>query len=134
MMNEFYKHIMGGLKNILLAIVMAVASAALVPLLAGADGAGAPVGKPVALPLSRAITDAVDGTPLVGANVLIKSTTTGTITDVDGKFTLDAKPEDVLVVSFIGYVTVEIPVGNRSQIDVSLEPSATSLNEIVVVG
>jgi TonB-linked SusC/RagA family outer membrane protein len=80
------------------------------------------------------ITDAADGTPIVGANILIKSTTQGTITDADGKFSLEAGANDVLVVSFIGYLTEEIPVGARSMINVPLKVNTTSLAEVVVVG
>lgn len=80
------------------------------------------------------ITDASDGTPLVGANVLIKSTTNGTITDVDGRYSLDAEASDILVVSFIGYISEEVVVGNRTTVDVVLRVSPTSLEEVVVVG
>jgi len=80
------------------------------------------------------ITDAADGSPIVGVNVLIKSTTNGTITDVNGKFVLEAQPSDVLVFSFIGYITEEVAVGNRSTIDVALKVNTTSLAEVVVVG
>jgi len=80
------------------------------------------------------ITDAADGSPIVGANILIKSTTQGTITDVDGKFTLEASANDVLVVSFIGYLTEEVPVGSQTMINVPLKVNTTSLAEVVVVG
>lgn len=80
------------------------------------------------------ITDASDNFPLIGANVLIKGTSTGTIADTDGRFSISAGSEDVLVVSFIGYATQEITVGNRSVINISLEPGTTSLEEVVVVG
>lgn len=80
------------------------------------------------------ITDAADGSPIVGANVLIKSTTNGTITDVDGKYTLEAGGSDILVISFIGYMTEEVAVANRTSINVALNVNTTSLQEVVVVG
>lgn len=80
------------------------------------------------------ITDAGDGSPLVGVNVIIKSSTNGTITDTDGKYSLEADADAVLVASFIGYVSEEIPVGSRTVIDVAMKISSTSLEEVVVVG
>lgn len=80
------------------------------------------------------ITDATDGTPLTGATVTIKSTTSGTLADIDGKFTLEANATDVLVVSFIGYLSQEINVGNRSTINIALQTNPNSLEEVVVVG
>src|SRR5690606_39516521 len=73
------------------------------------------------------ITDATDGSPLIGASVLIKSTANGTIADTEGRYTLQVNDGDVLVVSFIGYNTEEVPVGDRTTIDVVLSVSSTSL-------
>ncbi|MBN3521865.1 TonB-dependent receptor [Algoriphagus lutimaris] len=72
---------------------------------------------------------------LPGVSVLVKGTTTGTATDIDGKFSLNV-PNDqaVLVFSFIGYGSVEQVVGNRSIIDVKLNPDETTLSELVVTG
>ncbi len=79
------------------------------------------------------VTDSEDGSPLVGVTVLIQGTTTGTITDVDGKYSLKVPGSDaVLQFSFVGYTTVTIPVGNQSVIDVKLEPSAIAVDEVVV--
>lgn len=75
---------------------------------------------------------------LPGANVLLKGTTVGTVTDADGKYTLTISENDaggaVLVFSFIGHVTREETIGNRSVIDVRLDPDISTLNEVVVVG
>ncbi|WBL43669.1 TonB-dependent receptor [Algoriphagus halophytocola] len=72
---------------------------------------------------------------LPGASILIKGTTTGTTTDIDGKFSLEVPSNDaVLVFSFIGYAKVEEVVGNRSVIDLKLQPDETSLTELVVTG
>ncbi|WP_221409907.1 TonB-dependent receptor [Reichenbachiella sp. MSK19-1] len=74
------------------------------------------------------------GEPLPGATVLAKGTTVGTVTDLDGKFTINVSESATLVVSFVGYVSQEVQVSGRSTISVLLEPDFTSLDEIVVVG
>ncbi len=79
------------------------------------------------------ITDE-QGHPLPGATVLEKGTSNGTVSDEDGKFTLTVDDEATLVVSFIGFLEVEIPVGGRSSISVILNESASALNEVVVTG
>ncbi len=79
----------------------------------------------------------VDGTgePVIGANVVVKGTTNGTITDFDGNYSLEGVPADgVLVFSYIGYLSQEIPVGNQSMIKVTLKEDTQTLNEVVVVG
>jgi TonB-linked SusC/RagA family outer membrane protein len=79
------------------------------------------------------VTDGT-GQTMPGVNVVLKGTTSGTTTDGDGGFTIQAQPPDVLIFSFIGYKTQEIPVGSQSTIDVSMEEDATTLQEIVVTG
>ncbi|OAV45320.1 TonB-dependent receptor [Lewinella sp. 4G2] len=74
------------------------------------------------------------GFGLVGATVLVDGTTTGTVADLDGNFTIKASPEDVLIISFTGYATQRITVGNRSQIDVTLAPDVAVLDQVVVTG
>ncbi|MDI1323315.1 MAG: TonB-dependent receptor [Algoriphagus sp.] len=74
------------------------------------------------------------GAPLPGVTVLLKGTTKGTTTDLDGKYSITAPSDGVLVFSFIGYDPFEVTVGNQSQIDVSLSPDLSDLDEIVVVG
>lgn len=74
------------------------------------------------------------GIPVPGANVLIKSTNNGVQTDFDGKFAIKAKPEDILVVSFIGMKTTEVKVGNQTNINIKLEEEGNKLEEVVVVG
>ena len=73
--------------------------------------------------------------PLPGANILVKGTMTGSVSDVDGRFTLDV-PNDpsTLVISFIGYMTQEIEVRPGSHVSVVLEPDVQALQEVVVVG
>jgi len=79
------------------------------------------------------ITDE-NGEGLPGASVIQKGTTNGTTTDLDGKFKLSIPEEAILVVSFVGYKTAEIPLAGRSTIDVQMELDAEQLDEIVVVG
>lgn len=74
------------------------------------------------------------GMPVPGANVLIKNTTNGVQTDFDGKFAIKAKPEDILVFSFIGMKTIETKVGSQKNINVKLEEEGNKLEEVVVVG
>jgi len=81
------------------------------------------------------VTSSEDYTGLPGTNVIIKGTTSGTITDLDGNYTVEVPNTDaILVFSSVGYSTVEIPVGTRTVIDVALVPETTALEEIVVVG
>ncbi|GAB3327057.1 TonB-dependent receptor [Larkinella ripae] len=72
--------------------------------------------------------------PLPGVNVLIKGTNRGTTTNADGRFTIGAKTSDILILSFIGYVSQEIPVGTQTNLTVELATDVQSLNEIVVTG
>ena len=74
------------------------------------------------------------GMPIPGTSVAIKNTTTGTITDFDGKYEIQAAPNAVLVFSYVGFTTIEEPVNNRTQIDISLKEDVSSLDEVVVVG
>ena len=79
----------------------------------------------------------VDNTkePLIGVNIVVKGTSTGTVTDIDGKFSLPiTETNAVLVISYIGYKSQEIKVGNQSSLNVTLEAETLGLEEIVVVG
>ncbi|MDL2208195.1 TonB-dependent receptor [Parabacteroides sp. OttesenSCG-928-O15] len=71
---------------------------------------------------------------VIGANVSVKGTTTGAITDIDGAFSLQVPNNAVLVISYIGYTTQEIRVGNQSVINVTLQEDTQTLDEVVVVG
>ncbi|MEO0334336.1 MAG: TonB-dependent receptor plug domain-containing protein, partial [Bacteroidota bacterium] len=76
-----------------------------------------------------------DNSGLPGANVVVKGTTQGTITDIDGNYSLTVPgDESVLVISSVGFMTQEVVVGSRSVINLSLAPDITSLEEVVVVG
>lgn len=83
----------------------------------------------------RGIVTSMQGEPLIGATVVIKGTGQGTITDVDGAFSLGVpEAEDILVISYLGYESQEVKLQGRSEIAVNLQLSATALNEVVVVG
>ncbi len=76
-----------------------------------------------------------EGQPLPGANVLVKGTSSGTTTDVQGMFSINVENEEaILVVSFIGFITQEVRVGSQTTLNISLESDAQSLSEVVVVG
>lgn len=75
-----------------------------------------------------------NGEPVIGANVIEKGTTNGVITDIDGNFSLNVEDKTILQVSYIGYITQEISVGNQSTLTIKLQEDAQALDEIVIVG
>ena len=79
------------------------------------------------------VTDA-NGEPIIGANIMIEGTTTGTITDFDGRFTLDVPENATLQISYIGFVSQNVKVNGRKDITVKLVEDAKTLDEVVVVG
>ncbi|HEY0655570.1 MAG TPA: TonB-dependent receptor [Chryseosolibacter sp.] len=83
--------------------------------------------------VSGKVTDA-SGAGMPGVNVLKKGTATGTSTDGNGNFAIEASASDVLVFSFIGYSSREVTVGNQTNINLQLEEDVQSLEEVVVVG
>ena len=76
------------------------------------------------------------GLPLPGATIVVKNTSNGTVTDMDGKFSLEVSdPENaILVISFVSFQTKEIEVGDQKSFAITLENDTESLNEVVVVG
>ena len=73
--------------------------------------------------------------PVAGASVLVKGTTNGDVTDLDGNATIvNVDESSVLVISFIGYATEEVTVGNRSSLNVTLKEDTEQIDETVVVG
>lgn len=74
------------------------------------------------------------GMPVIGANIMVKGTTNGTITDMDGKFSLEAREGAVLVVSYIGFANQEIKIGKQKQLSIALKEDSQALDELVVVG
>ena len=85
------------------------------------------------LSVSGVVTDASDGSPLVGVTVLVKGTTNGTSTDSNGKYSLNASPNSTLVFSYIGMERQEITAKNKI-INVRLQSDAHVLNEVVAIG
>ncbi len=84
--------------------------------------------------ISGKVSDGSNGESLPGVNIVVKGTQTGSITDIAGKYTIDAPKGATLVYSFIGYVSQEIEISNKTTIDVRLAPNVESLDEIVVIG
>lgn len=91
--------------------------------------------KPEEIELTGTVTAREDGLPLPGVNVFFKGTTIGTVTDIDGKFTLKTNAVDrILVFSLVGMKTVEIQVGSQRIFNIQMESDLVGLDEIVVVG
>ena len=82
--------------------------------------------------ITGTITDA-KGEPLLGVNVVVKGTTNGTITDLDGKYVLEVEPNAILVISYIGYVTQQTPASGNVM-NITLKEDTQNLDEVVVVG
>ena len=97
----------------------------------------APVENAVPNPQQNKITGQVldnAGEPIIGANIIVKGKTTGTITDIDGKFSIDAKDGDVLLITYIGYMPKEITVKGNALLNIKMSEDSQMLNEVVVVG
>lgn len=75
-----------------------------------------------------------NGEPAIGASILEKGTQNGTISDVNGNFKLSVGPKAVLQISYVGYKSVEIPVGNKNKLNITMEEDTEVLDEVVVVG
>jgi len=87
------------------------------------------------IPVTGVVKSDMDDELLPGVNVIIKGTTKGAVTDLNGRFSLEVpSSDDVLVFSFIGYEKKEVPVGNKSVINVVLKPEIGTLDEVVVIG
>jgi len=80
------------------------------------------------------VTSEADGEPLPGVSIIIKGTTTGTTTDLDGNYSIQANSGDILVFSYIGFMPQEQEVGNRSTINIALAEDLQALDEVVVIG
>lgn len=80
------------------------------------------------------VTSSDDGAPLPGVNVQVKGSNTGTVTDVEGNYSISVTDNSVLVFSFVGYASQEVTVGSQSQVNISLGVDVTALSEVIVVG
>ena len=84
--------------------------------------------------VSGEVTDSETGEPLLGVNVIVKGTMTGTATDFDGRYELEAPEDGVLVFTFLGFESKEINVSDRTNFDIALDKSENVLDELVIVG
>ncbi len=84
--------------------------------------------------ITGVVVSATDGQPLIGASVLIKGSKQGTVTDVNGKFSLSVGDNASLLVTYVGFFTQEVGVGNQSSLKISLKESTKAIDEVVVVG
>ena len=81
------------------------------------------------------VTDAKDGSPLIGASAIIKGTTIGTVTDIEGNYSIPINSDqDVISFQYVGYEDWEVVAGDQSVINVNLQPSMEQLEEVVVIG
>ncbi|MFC2138577.1 SusC/RagA family TonB-linked outer membrane protein, partial [Bacteroidota bacterium] len=85
--------------------------------------------------VSGLVTDAGSGMPLPGANIIVKGTTSGTVTNVNGEYSIEiSDPNAILIFSFIGYEDLEVQVNNQSIINANLQISTKDIDELVVIG
>ena len=89
---------------------------------------------PVQSKIRGTVTSGEDKAPLPGVSIIIKGTTVGTTTDLNGQFAIDASSDDVLQFSYIGHINQEVEVGNRTEISIELALDMEQLEEVVVVG
>jgi TonB-dependent SusC/RagA subfamily outer membrane receptor len=82
--------------------------------------------------ISGVVTSAKDGDPLPGVSIVIKDSSVGTSSDVDGKFSIAAKPGNTLIFSYVGFSTEEITLGSQTMLNVSLDEDSQILDEVVV--
>lgn len=85
------------------------------------------------LTVSGSITNQ-DGSSMIGVNIMVKGTTHGTVTDIDGQYSIMANKYDTLLISYIGFLNQEIPINGRRTINIELVPDLKNLDEVVVVG
>ncbi|HIZ31966.1 MAG TPA: TonB-dependent receptor [Candidatus Bacteroides merdigallinarum] len=119
-------------KTALLAGVCSVFSLGYTPQLFAASAIDAVEAVQQAKKVTGTVTDAMG--PVIGANILIKGTTKGVITDIDGNFSIEVEPGATLVVSFIGYTSQEIVVDDRNVYNITMSEDTEMLDEVVVVG
>ena len=117
-------------KTVLLMGACAMVGLAASPAYASSEAA------PQAVQQSKTVTGTVSdaGGPVIGATIMEKGTSNGTVTDLDGNFSLNVQPGATLVISYVGYKTQEIAVGSQSVINIDLTEDADVLEEVVVVG
>src|SRR5699024_3097711 len=77
------------------------------------------------------VTDSCTGIPIPSANVVVKGTQNGTVTNFNGEFTIQASLDAVLVISYLGYVDKEIPINGQTQLKIALDQDVAALDEII---
>ncbi len=105
-------------------LLLTVAAIMCVSLTAFAQSAG---------PVKGSVKDAA-GNPLIGVTVWVEGSNIGTTTDIDGNYSVDVRPSDTIVYTFLGYNEVKETVGQRTRIDITLAEATTAMDEVVVVG
>lgn len=100
-------------------------------LLAGAVSLAA---QDAIITVNGTVTDNEENSPLVGVTVIVKGQTTGAVTDIDGKYSISAPANGVLVFSYIGMESQEVSIGGRTTIDLAMTPDVVGFDEVVVVG
>ncbi|MFX1705188.1 TonB-dependent receptor [Chitinophaga sp. CC14] len=121
-------------QTVLKALAVCSLTAAAPPALHAAANNGKAYTQPVKQTITGKVIDASGGTPLPGVNIVVKGTTRGTVTTVDGSFSLQADPGEILVVSLVGYTKQEVPAKAGGPMTISLTSASTGLDELVVVG
>jgi TonB-linked SusC/RagA family outer membrane protein len=84
--------------------------------------------------INGVVTDGITGEPLIGVNIIIRGTSKGVITDSNGKFSLDVTSGETIVISYVGYLSEEVVIGDQKTVNVSLMQDVKKLDEVVVVG
>lgn len=84
--------------------------------------------------VSGVVTDKKDGMPLPGVTIMIKGTQAGTITNIDGEFTISADANAVLVFSYVGFATTEVPLEGKTSLNIQLEESYLEIGEVITIG
>ena len=84
--------------------------------------------------ISGTVTEAETGETLPGVSISVQGTTNGTVTSIDGTFNLTVSEDDVLQVSFVGFIAQQVPVAGKTNFTIALEPDVVGLEEVVVVG
>lgn len=85
--------------------------------------------------ITGTVNDGVTGDPMIGVNVSVEGTNIGSITDINGKYTIDAPAANtVLVFTYVGYLTEKTAIGGKNTLDIKLMPDITKLDEVVVIG
>ncbi|KEO74430.1 SusC/RagA family TonB-linked outer membrane protein [Anditalea andensis] len=121
--------------KLLMAFMVLVSSIGPIQVIASPASSNVTVSDFEDITITGRVISAADGEPIPGASVTVKGTTRGVPTDMDGAFEISVPDENaVLVVSFIGFMSQEVPVGNRTLLNVQLQEDVSSLDEVVVVG